>query len=206
MLIKRKNKKLYIIGIFIILFSIGISSIPFFIENNENMKEEEKIEEFLKIDKIEKIQNIDEVKEIKEVKVNNYNMVIEIPKIDLYKGLYNLDSKYNNVAYNIEILKESDMPNVTNGNFILASHNGNSSVSYFEKLTNLNLFDDVYIYYENVKYNYQITDFYEVNKNGIIEIKREHDETVIVLITCKKNTKDKQLVYVGNLINKENYW
>ncbi|MEG0908988.1 MAG: sortase [Bacilli bacterium] len=205
MLIKRKNKKLYIIGIFIILFSIGISSIPFFIENNENMKEEEKIEEFLKIDKIEKIQNIDEVKEIKEVKVNNYNMVIEIPKIDLYKGLYNLDSKYNNVAYNIEILKESDMPNVTNGNFILASHNGNSSVSYFEKLTNLNLFDDVYIYYENVKYNYQITDFYEVNKNGIIEIKREHDETVIVLITCKKNTKDKQLVYVGNLINKENY-
>lgn len=205
MLIKRKNKKIYIIGIFIILFSIGISSIPFFIENNENMKEEEKIEEFLKIDKIEKIQNIDEVKEIKEVKVNNYNMVIEIPKIDLYKGLYNLDSKYNNVAYNIEILKESDMPNVTNGNFILASHNGNSSVSYFEKLTNLNLFDDVYIYYENVKYNYQITDFYEVNKNGIIEIKREHDETVIVLITCKKNTKDKQLVYVGNLINKENY-
>lgn len=205
MLIKRKNKKLYIIGIFIILFSIGISSIPFFIENNENMKEEEKIEEFLKIDKIEKIQNIDEVKEIKEVKVNNYNMVIEIPKINLYKGLYNLDSKYNNVAYNIEILKESDMPNVTNGNFILASHNGNSSVSYFEKLTNLNLFDDVYIYYENVKYNYQITDFYEVNKNGIIEIKREHDETVIVLITCKKNTKDKQLVYVGNLINKENY-
>lgn len=205
MLIKRKNKKLYIIGIFIILFSIGISSIPFFIENNENMKEEEKIEEFLKIDKIEKIQNIDEVKEIKKVKVNNYNMVIEIPKINLYKGLYNLDSKYNNVAYNIEILKESDMPNVTNGNFILASHNGNSSVSYFEKLTNLNLFDDVYIYYENVKYNYQITDFYEVNKNGIIEIKREHDETVIVLITCKKNTKDKQLVYVGNLINKENY-
>lgn len=205
MLIKRKNKKIYIIGIFIILFSIGISSIPFFIENNENMKEEEKIEEFLKTDKIEKIQNIDEVKEIKKVKVNNYNMVIEIPKINLYKGLYNLDSKYNNVAYNIEILKESDMPNVTNGNFILASHNGNSSVSYFEKLTNLNLFDDVYIYYENVKYNYQITDFYEVNKNGNIEIKREHDETVIVLITCKKNTKDKQLVYVGNLINKENY-
>ena len=35
------------------------------------------------------------------------------------------------ISKNIQILKESDMPNVTNGNLLLAGHNGNSKVSFF---------------------------------------------------------------------------
>lgn len=198
---KRRNKKLYITGFLIILTSIGIGSIPFFIEKNETIKEEEKIEEFFETKVVEK----DNQEEVKIVNNNNYNMVIEIPKINLNKGLYDINSKYNNVAYNIEILKEADMPNITNGNLILASHNGNSSVSYFDKLSNLELKDNVHIYYKNIKYIYKITDFYEVNKTGNIEIKRKQEETVIVLITCMKNTNDKQIVYIGSLINKESY-
>ena len=134
----------------------------------------------------------------------NYSMVLEIPKINLKKGLYDKNSKYNSVKYNIQILKESDMPNVVNGNLILASHRGNSSVSYFNNLYKLSNGNQVYVYYNNVKYIYEITNMYEVEKTGTITIHRDRDETVIVLITCKKN-ENKQLVFIGNLIDKEDY-
>lgn len=75
-------------------------------------------------------------------------MVIEIPKMNLKKGLYDINSKYNNVDYNIQIIKESDMPNKENGNLILAGHNGNSNISYFDNLNTLSNGDSVFIFYE----------------------------------------------------------
>ena len=131
-------------------------------------------------------------------------MILEIPKINLKKGLYDINSKYNSVKYNVQRLKESDMPNIVNGNLILASHRGNSSVSFFNNLYKLSNGDQVYIYYQNSKYKYEITNMYEVEKTGTITIHRDRDKTVIVLITCKKN-ETKQLVYIGNLIGKEDY-
>ena len=64
--------------------------------------------------------------------------------------------------------------------------------------------NQVYVYYNNVKYIYEITNMYEVEKTGTITIHRDRDETVIVLITCKKN-ENKQLVFIGNLVDKEDY-
>ena len=130
-------------------------------------------------------------------------MVVEIPKINLRKGIYNINSKNNTVNKNIQIMKESDMPNKDKGMLVLAGHNGNSRVSYFDRLNELNKEDKVYIYYANNKYTYEISNMYEAEKNGTITVKKEREKTVIVLISCKKNTKDKQLVYIGNLINIE---
>ena len=128
---------------------------------------------------------------------NNYNE-------NMFTSDGHINSKYNSVEYDIQILKESDMPNVVNGNLILASHRGNSSVSYFNNLYKLSNGNQVYVYYNNVKYIYEITNMYEVEKTGTITIHRDRDETVIVLITCKKN-ENKQLVFIGNLVDKEDY-
>ena len=38
-----------------------------------------------------------------------------------------------------------------------------------------------------------------------IDIKRDRSVNTITLITCKKNDLDKQVVYIGYLINKETY-
>ena len=121
---ERKNRLLYILGIMIILLGIGIGTIPFLIKENNKMIEKEKIDVFFEtVDEVENTANIiEEVPETNNEKSQieeNYSMVLEIPKINLKKGLYDIKSKYNSVKYNIQIMKESKMPNIKNSNLCL---------------------------------------------------------------------------------------
>lgn len=97
------------------------------------------------------------------------------------------------------------MPDVVNGNLVLASHNGASYISFFKNLYKLNNDDKVYVYYNGYKYEYSISKIYDTNKDGHIEVYRDNQKTTITLITCKKNTKDTQTVYIGYLTNKVTY-
>lgn len=135
----------------------------------------------------------------------NYISVLEIPKIGLKKGLNSINSKYNNVNYNIQIIIGSDMPDVDKGNFILASHNGGGYKAFFKRLNELNKDDIVNVYYQGYKYEYKISFSYEIAKTGFANIQKNGNKTAITLITCKKNTRDTQIVYVGYLNNKVKY-
>lgn len=130
-----------------------------------------------------------------------YLGILEIKKIKLRKGFYKLNSNLNNVDKNIMIVSSSDMPNVNKGNLILASHSGNSSVSYFRYLDKLDMEDIASIYYLGKKYDYKLINYYDVDKNGSVQIIRNNDINTLTLITCKKNT-DKQTVFIFEL-NKE---
>jgi sortase A len=146
-----------------------------------------------------------EKKSVSQKKNYNYISVLEIPSIGLKKGLVDKNSKYNNVKYNIQIIKNSTMPDKEKGNFVLAGHNGNSSVSFFKNLDKLSIHDVIYVYYKDYKYTYILNKIYETQKDGQIEIYRDYDKTTITLITCKTNTKDKQVVYIGYLKDKQLY-
>ena len=130
-----------------------------------------------------------------------YLGILEIKKIKLRKGFYKLNSNLNNVDKNITIVSSSDMPNVNKGNLILASHSGNSSVSYFRFLDKLDMEDIASIYYLGKKYDYKLINYYDVDKNGSVQIIKNNDINTLTLITCKKNT-DKQTVFIFEL-NKE---
>ena len=130
-----------------------------------------------------------------------YLGILEIKKIKLRKGFYKLNSNLNNVDKNIMIVSSSDMPNVNKGNLILASHSGNSSVSYFRFLDKLDMEDIASIYYLGKKYDYKLINYYDVDKNGSVQIIKNNDINTLTLITCKKNT-DKQTVFIFEL-NKE---
>lgn len=163
-----------------------------------NKKEELKVNEFIKenqtninVVKLEEITN-----EIKNI--NNFLGVISIPKINLNQGFYNLEDINNDVNKTIELLP-SDMPNVLNGTLILASHSGNSRISYFKNLDKLSIDDYIYIYYDKQKYTYILTKIYEVEKTGEVTIHKNNNTTTLVLITCSKNN-NKQVVYIANLI------
>lgn len=130
-----------------------------------------------------------------------YLGILEIKKIKLRKGFYKLNSNLNNVNKNITIVSSSDMPNVNKGNLILASHSGNSSVSYFRYLDKLDMEDIASIYYLGKKYDYKLINYYDVDKNGSVQIIKNNDINTLTLITCKKNT-DKQTVFIFEL-NKE---
>lgn len=129
-----------------------------------------------------------------EVKEDILGFII-IPKINIKRNLYPLDSSLNNVDKNIEVLKGSSMPDVSGGNFILAAHNGESPIAYFHDLDKLENGDEVTIGYGDIEYRYVISNKYEVQKTGKVEIKRDKNKKTITLITCKG--ENEQLVVIG---------
>lgn len=139
--------------------------------------------------------------EVGYINKEEYLGILEIKKIKLRKGFYKLNSNLNNVDKNIMIVSSSNMPDVNKGNLILASHSGNSSVSYFRYLDKLDMEDIASIYYLGKKYDYKLINYYDVDKNGIVQIIKNNDINTLTLITCKKNT-DKQTVFIFEL-NKE---
>ncbi len=132
-----------------------------------------------------------------EVLEDEYLGIISIPKIGLRKKLYDIGSYRNDVDRNIEILASSKMPDVMGGNFILAAHNGNTSLGYFRDLHKLKVGDEVTIDYKNKNYVYEVSKIYDVLKTGKVAIKRDKSQSTITLITCLGN--DRQLVVIGYL-------
>jgi len=209
---KEKTNKRYLliilIGIFFFLFGIFFFTYDYYQKEKQNNIEREKIEEFFEIDEQEEVQEElipdNEKDSNNEVKEENYIGILEIPKINLKKGLVDKNSSSNNVDKNIYTLKETTLPDEQlNSHIILAAHSGNSYISYFKNLKKLDMKDKVYFYYKNVKYIYEISNKYEIDKTGTTELKITN-KSDITLITCISGT-NKQVVYVANLIDKESY-
>lgn len=154
--------------------------------DNENNNENSKVEETSKpkVDKYAKY----------------YIAKLKIPKINLEQGLVSINSKYNTVSKNIQIIKGSSYPNVDSGNLILASHAGTNSVSYFRNLYKLSKGDKCYVTYKNKTYVYKIVDIYTQKKDGTIGIYRDYSKTTLTLVTCTRNSNTKQTIYIAELI------
>ncbi len=203
--IKRKsNYVILAIGVILLLIACGYLLYKYVSYKEEITYEINLINDYIEQEEVQEKVKENPVKKEKTKKEVNYNMVIEIPKINLKKGLCKISESCNKVSRNIQVIKESDMPNVKNGNLILASHNGNSKVSFFNKLNKLSKNDTIYIYYKNIKYEYKLHNQYEINRTGKAVIHRDGTKTTLLLITCKLYTK-KQKVYVAYLVNKTKY-
>ena len=134
-----------------------------------------------------------------EVDYSKYLGVLEIPKIGLKRGFYNIDSKYNDIKYNVTMVQGSTLPDVVNGNLILMAHSGDAYISYFAYLWKLSVGDTVYVTYGGHQYQYLIVNIYESPK-GVVTIRRNYDRTVLTMITCTKNNDFTQTVYISELI------
>ena len=121
---------------------------------------------------------------------------LEIKKINLKQGLVPKGSYYNHVNRNIQILDASDYPDKEKGNVILAAHSGTSYLSFFKNLYQLSLGDEAKIYYKGMIHTYKIVDIYNVAKVGTVAINRDYEKTCLTLITCTKNSKTEQTVYI----------
>ena len=127
-----------------------------------------------------------------------YIGTLSIPKINLNKGFTAIDSEYNTVNKNVEVVKGSTYPDM-GGNLILAAHSGTSYLAYFKNLYQLENGDIAYIEYKNKRYTYKIVNIYEQDKTGKIAIYRDTSKTGLTLVTCTKDKKDKQTVYILEL-------
>ena len=204
----RHNDLIKCIGLFLLVCGAFMFIYNQTMKTRLNEENNLKIEEFLENETNEEIVVEEDIKEetnTSNVSSYDYIAVLEIPSINLKRGLVDPSSKYNNVNYNIQIINKSTMPDVVNGNLVLAGHNGASYVSFFRSLDKLNINDKIYIYYGGYKYEYSLSKIYDTPKDGNVEVHRDNSKTTITLITCKKNTKDTQVVYIGYLDSKELY-
>ena len=128
---------------------------------------------------------------------DNYFFIINIPKIDLYKEVYKYNNHNNNVNKGIYLVKDYDF-NTLNGSLILASHSGNSDISYFKNLNLLKKNDIVKIFINDRIVYYAVTDKYKINKTG--KFKYHDKNAYLYLITCDKNNNNKQIVVVGKIV------
>ena len=217
---KFKKSSLGLVGLIIICIGIVIISYDFVVAKKEKAFKDMNLklfesetpivaneEDYPVEQTIEPTDNPGDIQQPQQYKKTNYNYIgiLEIPKINLKQGFLDINSKYNNVDYNITVVQTSTYPDVDKGNLILASHSGTSYISYFKNLYKLEIGDYAYIYYNGIKYQYQIVNIYNVEKTGKVAIYRNNSATVLTLITCTKDSETEQTVYILELKNKEEY-
>lgn len=229
-----KKRKIFCLGIIIIILGISLISYDYFLAkrsyafdymNNKLYLSSSEISEYLESEEDEEGVTTDEdtydddltVEEItnntnnksnnnnKEKNTYYYIGYLEIPKINFKKGFVDINSQDNIVSKNITIISGSKYPNVEKGNFIIAGHSGTGIHSYFKNLYKLSNNDNAFVYYKNVKYTYKIVKIYKQEKNGTIAIYRDYNKTTLTLVTCTKDDKNSQTVYIAELVKKESY-
>ena len=142
----------------------------------------------------------EEAKEDNNYTYEEYLGVLDIPKINFYRGFYSKTSSLNNVQFNLFVLKESDYPDVVNGNLIIAGHSGNYNNSYFNDLYKLGIDDTVTVHYQGKDYTYKITKIYNEKKTGTVRILRNRNKTSLTLITFTNGDNYHQTIYIAELM------
>lgn len=198
-----KNAKVTL-GILLLFLGISCLSFTYFKTIKSNIFNEKNLKYFEEVDIAENIEEVvdETMPEETTTPVINYNYIgyLDIPKINLKRGFVSLNSKYNSISYNVMLIKGSSMPDVKNGNLILAAHRGNSSVSFFDKLYKLNLGDEANVTYNDKVYTYKLVNTYLEAKDGTIAIYRDENKTTLTLITCTRGDKKTQTVFIFELV------
>ena len=208
---KIKKSHILLIGSFLVFMGVISLSWDLFIRLRDEVYSDMKIAMMDDVPESEPTDTIENVPVVENVdnQTNNssyvvdyskYLAVLEIPKIGLKRGFYNVGSKYNNIQYNVTMVQGSTLPDVENGNLILMAHSGDAYISYFAYLYRLNVGDMIYVTYGGRRYEYQLVNIYEVEKNGIVSIQRNKFKTTLTMVTCTKNNDYTQTVYISELV------
>lgn len=209
---KLKKSQILLLGSLLVFVGVGVLTFEYFVKMKNDVFTEMELKASANL-----VTSEEDDKDTTEVPIANklpedkkdkvavvdyskYLGVLEIPKIGLKRGFYNIDSRYNDIQYNVAMVKGSTLPDVKNGNLILMAHSGWAAISYFEYLYNLRLGDKAYVTYKGKKYTYKLVNVYDVVKNGKVKIVRSYDKTTLTLITCTRNNDKAQTVYILELV------
>lgn len=195
---------LILVGVGLILFNYfdSIKHNVFNYQNirlmNQQIKLSEELEEIIVPDIVNEVPTTTQVVVDKK---DNYIGYLSVPDANIKRGFVSLDSKYNSVKYNVMLIEGSTMPDVEKGNLILAAHRGNSSVSFFDKLLNVQIGSFAYVTYNNKVYKYELKNTYDEPKDGMLTIRRNADASCLTLITCNKVDKKTQKIFNYELVS-----
>lgn len=195
----------------VLMLMMGLSIISFYIiyVKTLNTREEKAVEKYIsETTETNELENIEESANNENITNNKiigkeikYTAILEIPSINLKRGVVDNTKNFNSINYAISVDGHSSYPD-NYGNFILYAHSGTSSIAFFKNLTKVNINYDVYVYYNGTKYQYRIINKYDIEKTGKAKVITSNDDYYITLITCNQSKKGYQSVLVGKLTNK----
>lgn len=173
-------------SILLLLFLSGVLTLLPFVSTYQI-----ELENTIKLDKY--FENVSE-NPVHSTLMESYIGVLEIPKISLKRGFYSYDSPNNTVDSNIEMISSNCSP-FLDCTFLLASHSGNSSISYFKHLDQLELGDEAILSYQKKQESFVLKHILHQVKNGMISLPKPQ-EFELVLTTCNKTQDDIQDIYI----------
>lgn len=134
---------------------------------------------------------------LKEVVDDEVLLEIHIPRINLRKFVYNIDSSKNFVDYNVELLRESKLDKNL---YFFASHSGGGSGSFFDNLVYLENGDNIWINIDGNSLEYIVDNIFYIDKTGYFDVKYGSSGNRLFLITCSLEYITKQLVVEAKLV------
>lgn len=150
----------------------------------------------IKTNNIDRVSNTASIKTVntsdkKDSVTDDSLAILSIKKINLKESIYPLGDKRNNVEEHVTILNGSNLTN--NSLIILAAHSGFGKLAYFNRLDELEIGDKIELNINDKTLIYKLKSSEEQDKTGKIEIVKKNTNQLI-LTTCSKNDKTKQLV------------
>ena len=204
-------KRRKIVAISLIIISFFIIVIHEVNENRNEKIEQQNVENYIEMTseeiKDETTEETSESGQNQNKKIQSsitYKAILEIPKISLKRGIVDATRNFNSINYAISADLKSNYPDEM-GNFILYAHSGNSGVGFFRNLDQLNLNDEIFVYYNGTKYIYNVINKYEILKTGTAKVINSKNDKYITLITCNKRRKGYQIVIEGKINSIEVY-
>ena len=203
---KGENYKMRKVGFSLLIVGISIIGFYYIYNFTKEKMDENKVEEYFEIEESNDIEEeitdneiINENIETIKSDTNQYTAVLEIPKINLKNGVINSSKNFDSILKAISVDRNSIYPDKI-GNFILYAHSGRGPLAFFKNLNKVNINDDVYVYYNGIKYHYVIYKKYDIQKSGKAKIKAGGENKYITLITCNQSRKGYQTVIIGKIV------
>lgn len=150
---------------------------------------------FIKIDK-EKETKLIEKYISNQSKYNYLNYeVLEIPNINLLEKIEKNKDNFSNLNNSLVYYEDLNY----NNRIIIFGHSGMGYNTYFNRLDELKINDNAYLYYEDLKIEYILKEVYTVDKYETDIMHYTKNKKELVLITCVKNNKNRRLVLKFNI-------
>lgn len=191
------------IGCILVVISVFITS--FLLINNfiAEEKAESDARDYISDTSNKRINDLENFNEEKNNEIK-YTAVLEIPHIALKRGVVDSTKGFKSINYAISVDNNSQYPS-NFGNFILYAHSGNTGIAYFNRLSQVEIGDDINVYYNGIKYNYKVNNKYKIKKTGQLNLTIPNDNKYVSLITCDMKNRIYQIVVTGIIEEESKY-
>lgn len=144
----------------------------------------------------------EEVKKIDLRKLKGAIGLMEIPKIDVRQIMIEGSDAYA-LSYGIGHVKDTAFPGES-GNAVFAGHRNATFGTFFSRLDELSVGDNITCEYEGEEYSYKVKESFIVKPEDVYVLEGKDDEHVMTLITCHPRGKTThRLIVRAELVKSE---